>query len=140
MEIENKTIYEINSEIKKLDNQLNYYLQKKELLGSLVLPKSIDYSKEIVEGGKRSDNMLEYLIKKEDLDYKIRNIQDEMFNLIDYVEKELQRMKEYNEIEERIIYYRECRQMKWDDIADKVYYSKMQCRRIYKKYLQKREI
>ena len=140
MEIENKTIYEINSEIQKLENKLNFYLSKKDMLSRLVMPKSVDYSKEIVDGGIKNDNILEYVIRKEEIDHRINEIQNEMFILVDYVEAELQRMKEYNEIEERIIYYRECLNMKWEDIANKVYYSKMQCHRIYKKYLKKRDI
>ena len=55
------TLREANKELEKLDNDYEYWLREKEQLLSLVMPKAIDPTKEVVQGGKREDRMIKYV-------------------------------------------------------------------------------
>ena len=54
------TIREANYELMKLDNEYNYWLNEKERIKSLVVPKSTDIRLEKVDGGKREDRLVKY--------------------------------------------------------------------------------
>ena len=54
------TIKEANYELKRLENEYNYWLNEKEQIKSLVVPKSTDIRLERVDGGKREDKLVNY--------------------------------------------------------------------------------
>ena len=91
--------------------------------------------------------------KREDrykhLDYAIDNIDPEIEKLYvekrmyeEYIEKELIRLGKYNEIEQLVVFYKEqtTTNYTWLEISQKVHYSVTQCRRIYRKWKNQRDI
>lgn len=138
------TLKEANYEVEKLENEYNYWLQEKEELELLVLPKSMDITSEKVCGGKRIDKMLQY-IETEDI-LQINNTLDYIhkrkINLLNWIDNELKILGKYEKIEQLIVYYKEESPKKytWQQIAYKVHYSVIQCKRIYARYKQKRNI
>ncbi len=141
------TLKEANYEVERLNNKLNKLLKDKELLEVMIEPKSTDYTKVMVDGGKHSNILELYVLKQElprwqDLDKRIRITQDEIKNYMDWIDEELRILKKYDKIEQLIVYYKEIdlKEYTWYQIASKVHYSKDYCRKIYQRYKQKRNI
>lgn len=140
------TIREAQEEYKILEAEETYWLEKKEIIKSIVLPKAADIKTEVVDGGKREDKMLLYVEKldnqkiNETLDY-IRKQKRITMNLI---EKLLKIRNEYQTLERRIYDLRNDpeylkthnRQMPFWKIGNIVGYSKTQCAYIYNKTVQ----
>lgn len=143
------TLKDANYEVERLTNDLNKLINDKLILESLVVPKSADYEKVIVDGGKHC-NMIEiYILKQDvdkwkDLDLKIKRKQSEINNYINWINEELKILKKYNKVEQLIVYYKEESPIKykWYEIAkmEGINYSIPQCKRIYSLYKQKRNI
>lgn len=135
------TILEANKEIERIDNELDLLLTKKQrILESTIYPKAS--AGERVEGGKRTDKYahLDYAI--DNIDPLIEDLYKEKKMYEDFVEKELIRLKKYNEVEQLIVFYKEqtTTPYTWLEISQKVHYSITQCRRIYRKWNKKRDI
>lgn len=138
---------EANFQLERKNNELDKLLKDKELLECMVDPKSTDYTKIVVDGGKHT-NILEVYVALKDLkqwknlDERIDRLQSEIQNLTEWIDKELKILNKYNEVEESIVYYKEISIQKytWQEIANKVHYSKDYCRKIYKRYKKKRNI
>lgn len=132
------TIKESNNKLEKIDNEIEYWLNEKEIELSKVMPKAMDTTKESVQGGKRTDRFLKYAIaiEKKQIDETLDKLYAKKKNLEDYIEKELQRLNKYREVEQLIVYYKEqcLENYTWYQIAQRVHYSKEQCQRIYKKW------
>lgn len=141
------TLKEVNCEVERLNNKLNKLLKDKELLETMVEPKSTDYTKVIVDGGKHS-NILELYVLKQDLprwknlDRRISKTQEEIKNNMDWIDNELKILNKYNKIEQLIVYYKEidAKEYTWQQISSKVHYSISQCKKIYKRYRGTRNI
>lgn len=141
------TLKEANYQVESKTNELNKLLQDKELLECIVDPKSTDYTKVMVDGGKHANALDIYIAKKDlekwkNLDRDIQNLQQEISNLLNWIDKELKILKKYGKVEQLIVYYKEeCPQKHtWHQISRKVNYSKDYCRKIYQKYRKKRNI
>lgn len=146
------TLREANEQLERLDNEYNYWLNEKERLLLLVMPKSTDIRPETVDGGKRVDRLAKYVESMEErqinetLDY----IQAKKENLINWIDNELKILKKYNEIEQLIVHYKEIlvkdkytgkqREMTWEEIAKEIHYSRDYCRRIYRNYKKLRNV
>lgn len=135
------TLREAQEQLKKLDNEYNYWLNEKELALSVVLPKDTDIRNEVVDGGKRIDKMLKYveILDSKQIDETLDYIFRKQQNLMDYIDKELKIIGTYNYIEKRIYELREDK-VHWWKIGNIVGLSERQCRRIYKKMIQRRNI
>lgn len=144
------TIKEANYELKKLDNEYNYWLNEKEQLKSLVYPKATDIRLEKVDGGKREDRLVKYaeLLDDKKIDETLEYIQRRKENLLNWLENELKIMLKYGEIESVIIQLKEegklingrYESLTWDEISKEVCWSKSFCRNVYRKYKYKRYI
>ena len=136
------TLKEANYEVERLNNDLNRLLKEKEVLEATVLPQAIDTAKIVVDGGKRVDRLQNYLCTKElkDLDNQIQLTQDKIKNYMDWIDRELKILKKYDKVEQLIVYYKEIdtKVWTWHQISVNINYSIPQCRRIYKRYKQKR--
>lgn len=137
------TILEANKEIEKIDNELEYWLNKKELiLQDTIYPSTPDLTIEKTEGGKRVDRYryLDYSI--DEIDPKVDKLYKEKKILEEYIEKELIRLGKYNEVEQLIVFYKEqtTEQYTWFQISQRVHYSTTQCRNIYRKWKKQRNI
>lgn len=138
------TIKEANNKLEKIDNDIEYWLKEKEIELSNVLPKAVDITKERVAGGKREDRFFKYAeaLEHKKIDDKLNKLYAQKRNIEDYIEKELHRLGKYREVEQLIVYYKEqsIENFTWNQIAQRVYYSKEQCQRIYKKWKKERNI
>ena len=137
------TIKEANNLIENIDNQIECLLTKKEIIiESAIYPKSPDLSSERVEGGTRVDKYryLDYSI--DEIDPEINRLYKEKRNYENFIEKELIRLRKYNEVEQLIVFYKEqsLENLTWLQISQKVHYSVTQCRNIYRKFKKTRKI
>lgn len=147
------TLKEANETLESLENEENYWLNQKELLLSIVLPKATDTTVEQVDGGKREDRHLKYVEIEEEkqinatLDYIFKRKQ----NLLNWLNNELKILLKYGEVEAVIIQLKEnkrikdnktgkYREMTWEEIAEEVHWSKSFCRNVYRSYKRKRDI
>lgn len=144
------TIKEANYELKKLDNEYNYWLNEKEQLKSLVYPKATDIRLEKVDGGKRENRLEKYveLLDDKKIDETLSYIQSRKENLLIWLENEMKIMLKYGEIEKIIIQLKEegklingrYKSLTWDEISTEVHWSKSFCRNVYRKYKHKRYV
>ena len=138
------TIKEANNKLEKIDNDINYWLNEKEIELSKVLPKATDTTQERVSGGTRVDKFIKYAeaLEVKQIDEKLDKLYAKKKNLEDYIEKELHRLNKYREVEQLIVYYKEqcIENYTWVQISQRVYYSPTQCRNIYRKWKKERDI
>lgn len=141
------TIREANYELERLNNDLDKLIRDKSILECLVQPKSTDYSKVVVDGGKHGNTLELYVLKQDlprwkDLDVRIKRKQDEINNQMNWIDNELKILKKYDKVEQLIVYYKEICQNKysWQQISAMVHYSKDYCRKIYSRYKKIRNI
>lgn len=127
-----------NFEVERLENKLNKLLSDKELLETMIDPKSTDYTKVVVDGGKHSNIIEIYILKKDlprwhNLDKRIRLTQEQIKNSLEWIDNELKILKKYDKVEQLILFYKELDEKKytWSQIASMVHYSVSQCKRIY---------
>lgn len=138
------TLKEANKKLEELENDYEYYLNEKEELLSLVLPKATNITSERVDGGTREDKMMKYVETEEEkkindtLDY----IDKKKQNLMRWIDNELRMLNKYEETEQLIVYYKEIviKNYTWEQISQLVHYSVSQCKRIYKRYKKRRNI
>ena len=134
---------EANSKLEKVDNDIEYYLKEKEILFGKTQPQAIDTTREIVSGGKRIERFAKYTesLEEKKINEKLDEKYEEKLNLENYITKELQRIKKYKEVEQLIIFYKEIclEDYTWVQISQKVHYSVAQCKKIYRKFKEKRE-
>ena len=121
------TIKETNNIIENINNQINYYLSFKDLE---ILKKNNGFYIDENEYEKTCC----YINTKLDQLYAKKN------NLIKYIEDSLISSKQYDDVKRKIIYYKEQSDTRytWAQISRFVNYSETQCRRIYRKYKNKR--
>lgn len=141
---------DVNCEVERLNNKLDKLLKDKELLETIIDPKSSDYTKLRVDGGKHQQSIQEvYVLKEElprwkDLDKRIQKTQEEITNNLDWIDKELKILKKYRKVEQLIVYYKEDspKQYTWLQISmmEGIHLSERQCKRIYKRYKDTRNI
>ena len=141
------TLKKANFEVEKLTNELKRLLREKEILETMILPKSINLDKIVVDGGSPVNLIEKYaelteLEKWKDLDEKIVETQDKIKSNMDWIDEELRILKKYDKVEQLIVYYKEIatKNYTWRDISNLVHYSESQCKRIYKRYKKKRDI
>ena len=136
------TLKEANKEIERIDNELEFWLNKKAFILESTIYPSKPITGERVDGGKREDRYkhLDYAI--DEIDPEIEKLYKEKRLYEDYIDKELIRLGKYNEVEQLIIFYKEqtTEQYTWLQISQRVHYSESQCRRIYRKWKKQRNV
>lgn len=136
------TIREANYELMKLDNEYNYWLNEKEKIKSLVVPKSTDIRLERVDGGKREDKLVKYaeLLDEKKIDETLNYIDKKRTNLMNWLDQELKIMEQYEPLKRKIIRLREEERLSYEKIGIAVGYSERHVRRIYKEAVGRRNI
>ncbi len=130
------TIKEAKYEIKRLENQLDLHLTKKEINKLKVQPKAIQIKDIVVDSSHTNlDNYLNYVIKDEEIDTTVYEILASILGYKQYIAKEIINMSKYDEIS-YIAYLKEEEGKSWREI-DKILhhgegYSKLKFMR-YKK-------
>lgn len=136
------TIKEANNKIEKIDNEIEYYLRKKEKEFAKTQPQAVKFKEIITSGGRRIDKFNKYVISIKEIDDILDNLYSEKRILEEYIEKELIRLNKYSEVEQLIIYYKEqnLEKLTWVQISMRVHYSVSQCKKIYRRFRQERNI
>lgn len=141
-----------NLELEKLENQYEYWLNEKETILTIVMPKSPDITKESVQGGTRVDKFAKYaeLDDEKKINDTLDFIHKRKQNLLKWLTNELKILNKYGEVEALIIQYKEKGiynekegrfiDMTWEQIAKEVHYSKTFCRNVYRTYKNQRFI
>ena len=134
------TIREAEMKLKSKQNELDYWITKKNIALESVQLKSIKYDGERVDGGLRVDKY-KYLDQSiDEIDPIIDRLNKEISNLEKYIDNQLKLIGEYEPLKAKIITLREQHNMKWENISQATNYSSSHCRRIYSEYLQKRYV
>lgn len=120
---------ELNNRIEKINNEIEYYLKTKKLLEE-------KYQKKVYNEQELLKKDIENINAIIDILYKKRSI------CLLALENQLKKLGTYEELKQKIIYYKEesLKKYTWSEIANMVHYSETQCRRIYRKYKNKRVI
>ena len=129
-----------NIRVKQLENLLEMYIEEKNKAFNKMQPKSVNLNCELVDGGIREDKYINYLIKVDQLTNIITEINEVIFLLRKYIEKELTILGEYEPLERKIMELRDKENKKWKDIAEATYFSERHCQRIYDKYSKRKII
>lgn len=144
-------LIDAKKELQQLENEETYWLNEKENIKSLVMPKGINITPDKVNGGKREDKMLKYteLLDDKKIDETLDYIWKRKRNIMNYIEVELKIIGEYSNLEQKIYELRydqeymkshKGKKRPFRQIGNIVGYSDMQCIRILQKMLSKRNV
>lgn len=147
------TFKEANKRLEELNNEYDYWLNEKEIAKTFVLPKSVSTDLERVDGGNRQDRMLKYveILEEKQIDETLDYIFKRRQNIMDWISKELKRMKKYGEVVSLIVQLKENttiidkdtheeRFLTWKEIGERSNFDKDYCRRVYRLYKKVRDI
>ena len=110
------TIREVKNEIKRLENELNIYLTKKNINLLKVQPRAMQIKDIVVDSSHTNfDSFLIYIQKDEEYDTKIYGLLASIYSYKSYIANELKRMSEYDEIG-YIVYLKEEEKKSWREI------------------------
>lgn len=144
-------LIEAKKELQQLENEEIYWLNEKESIKSLVMPKGIQITADKVNGGIREDRMLKYteLLDDKKIDETLDYIWKRKRNIMNYIETELKIIGEYNNLEQKIYELRydqeymkqnKGKKRPFRQIGNIVGYSGKQCNRILQKMLNRRDV
>lgn len=144
---------EANKKLEELNNEYDYWLNEKEIVKTFVLPKSVSTDLERVDGGNRQDRMLKYveILEEKQIDETLDYIFKRRQNIMDWISKELKRMKKYGEVVSLIVQLKENttitdkdtheeRFLTWKEIGERSNFDKDYCRKVYRLYKKVRDI
>lgn len=133
--MEHLTINQAKIERERLINELDLYLEQKEINFIKTQPTS-PIMKDIIEGksdGFRiSDKLTHYLIRDEQFDEKIFALQKSINAYENFIIKEMERINKAGG-NYLIKYYRDVEHFSWNKISRLTNYSLRQCHRLYNK-------
>ena len=142
---------DIYNQLEELENNLEYYQNRLEEIKSLVMPKSTQFDKILVDGGKHADNLLKYveIEDKLQLESTISYIKNRLKDLNRLKNKEIDRLAKYGEYVKVVVLLKEKefikeyngkkRRLTWNEIADKVYCSRRTAINWYKLGIEERK-
>lgn len=143
-------LIDAKKELQQLENEENYWLNEKENIKSIVIPKGMQITADKIEGGKREDRMLKYveLLDDKKIDETLDYIYKRKRNVMNYIEEELKIIGEYSNLERKIYdlrydnnYIKEHgKKRPFTQISNITGYSSSQCCRILQKMLSKRTV
>lgn len=133
------TIEEAKNEIRKLENELDLYLNKKRINFIKTQPGASKYESITSKSNEIFDKFSHYIIKDEKLDDKIYQLQEDIVNYQLYIIQEMKRISsiapyktKVYELREDPIFIRENKRHRtWAEISKLTNYSIRQTQRIY---------
>lgn len=129
------TINQAKTERQKLINELDLYLEQKEINFIKTQPKS-PLMRDIIEGKsdgfKITDKFTHYIIKDEMFDTKIFTLQKSINALEKFIISEMERINKAGG-DYLVRYYRDIERYSWEKISRLTHYSIRQCHNLYKK-------
>lgn len=133
--MEHMTLNQAKIERDKLINELDLYLEQKEVNFIKTQPKS-PIMRDIIEGKSDgfaiSDKFTHYLVKDENLDEKIFALQKSINAYEKFIINEMERINKAGG-HYLIKYYRDIEHFGWNKISRLTNYSLRQCHRLYSK-------
>lgn len=130
------TIREAKNDLVKYNNELELYLEKKQINFEKTQPQAVKVKDIILSSGFVNDKFLHYVIKDKDLDDTIYYLQKKINATERYIIKEMERISK-NKGNEYIVYLRDELKMSWEKICRYTNYSLSQAHRLYNKAKQK---
>lgn len=133
------TIREIKNEIKRLENELNVYLTKKNINLLKVQPRAMQIKDLVVDSSHTNfDPFLNYIQKDEEYDVKIYGLLASIYSDKSYIANEIKRMAEYDEIS-YIVYLREEEKKSWREIDRILHHGENYSKVKYSRYKSDRK-
>ena len=141
------TIREAEMKLKSKQNELDYWITKKNIALESAQPKATSYDSERVDGGKRVDKYKHLDNSIDEIDPIIDVLNKEICNLEKYLDEQLKIIGEYDIIANKIYNLRNDndyikthngKKREWWKIAQLVGYTERHCYRIYAKITGKR--
>ena len=142
---------DIYNQLEKLENDLEYYINRLEEIKSLIMPQGTQFDKVLVDGGKHIDKILKYAETEDKLQLEatIKYIKTKMVDLENLKEKEIERLTKYGEYVKVVVLLKEKefireyngkkRHLTWNEIADRVYCSRRTAINWYKLGIEERK-
>lgn len=130
------TIGEAKNDLKRINNELELYLTKKQINFEKTQPQASKFKDVILSKGFVNDKFLHYVIKDENLDSKIISLQKEILAIQTYIVNEIERISKIKG-SEFIVYLKDEEKESWEHIAKETSYCSKQCQRLYNKAKQK---
>lgn len=130
------TIREAKNNLRKLNNDLELYLEKKQINFERTQPQAVKFKDVIMSTGFVNDKFLHYVIKDRDLDSTIYYLQKEINATEKYIINEMERISK-NRGNEYIVYLRDEMKLPWDKIVRYTSYSLRQCHNLYEQAKKK---
>src|SRR5574344_1018668 len=128
------TIKETKNIIEQLQNELELYLEKKKINFNKTQPSAMKL-KEVISSKTNNifDSFTTYMIKDEECDDKIYSLVQSILSYQSYVIKELDRMRQYDDLS-LIVYLKEELEWNWKDIDKYLHYAEDTSRTKYKRF------
>ena len=131
------TLDEIIEEMNNLKKRIYSIATQMEINISNIMVKAITPNDVKVKGGKIGDKMTNFVIKddelKEELESKIASYNE-------YRKKAIAKIEATDDVNERIVFYRDKLHWKWYDIAKTENFSIRQAQRRYKIYKKSKDV
>lgn len=129
---------DIYKEIKKIDNELEFQLTKKQINFGRTQPQSVKLKEICVQSSfKDYDPLLSYLIKDEECDYKIDNLLENKRKLESLLTKEFQRIREYDDTTKLVVFYHDDCGLPFNKIDRILNYAEDTCKKKYERARKK---
>lgn len=133
------TIREVKNEIKRLENELNVYLTKRNINLLKVQPRAMQIKDLVVDSSHTNfDSFLNYIQKDEEYDTKIYGLLASIYSYKSYIANEIKRMAEYDEIS-YIVYLREEERKSWREIDRILHHGENYSKVKYSRYKNDRK-
>jgi len=133
------TLKQAKNEIIKLENELDLYLTKKKINFERTQPQASKIKDIVVSRGINIfDSFSSYVIKDEECDDKIYSLQESILAYKQYLNKELNRMRTYDDIT-LIVYLKEEENWSWREIDRYLNYAEDTSRTKYKRFKKDRK-
>lgn len=144
-------LIDAKKQLQELENEEIFWLNEKELIKSIVLPRSMELTADKVSGGKRIDKNLKYveLLDDKKIDETLDYIYKRKRNIMNYIEEELKIIGTYGLLEQKIYDLRydedfikehNGKKRPFREIGEVVGFSASQCCRILQKMLSRRNV
>lgn len=141
----NTRIKEAQEILDSIEIDLILVKEIKDYLFSKTQPGAMKLTFDKTTSFQKSDKFLDYVEKLEQkgIDEKLKDLLTRKQIVEKWLNAKLEQLRQSKQIEQLVVYYRECvlvkengtkRQMTWEEISKKIYYSEDYCKHIYSCY------
>ena len=128
---------EIRNNVIKLQNRLMYLLNQKQINFERTQPHGVNIKDTLISSTNNFvDTFALYMIKDEKLDAEIQDVRDSYYNWLDYYNKEIKRLSNYDDVLMIEILRNELR-WKWEQIDSYLNYGTDVSRKKYEKHIRR---